>query len=138
MVIQVIIRLTLYTDQVINYITSIRNFRNVIKFPHTHRLSHGIRAPKIMALITRYDVKIRNCHFSFQIKFFSQLYLCEASYILLEYAKTAMFLWMFVEGLYLHNVVTVTVFQGRFPHIWYCCIGWGSPLILTVHSTIIL
>lgn len=32
--------------------------------------------------------------------------LCEASYALLEYAKTAMFMWMFIEGLFLHNMVT--------------------------------
>lgn len=61
-----------------------------------------------------------------------QPYLCEASYILLEYAKTAMFLWMFIEGLYLHNVVTVTVFQGRFPHLIYAIAGWGSPVLITV------
>ncbi|CAG9805319.1 unnamed protein product [Chironomus riparius] len=58
-------------------------------------------------------------------------YLCEGSYILLEYARTAMFLWMFIEGLYLHNVVTVTVFQGRFPHYLYASIGWGLPIIMT-------
>lgn len=46
-----------------------------------------------------------------------------------------MFLWMFIEGLYLHNVVTVTVFQGRFPHIIYAAIGWGSPVIMTVRAT---
>lgn len=34
-----------------------------------------------------------------------------------------MFMWMFIEGLYLHNVVTVSVFQGRFPHITYVSIG---------------
>lgn len=62
----------------------------------------------------------------------SQPYLCEASYVLLEYARTAMFLWMFIEGLYLHNVVTVTVFQGRFPHLIYAALGWGAPLILAV------
>jgi hypothetical protein len=32
--------------------------------------------------------------------------LCEASYVLLEYARTAMFMWMFIEGLYLHNMIT--------------------------------
>ncbi|CAG7785775.1 unnamed protein product, partial [Allacma fusca] len=32
--------------------------------------------------------------------------LCEAAYIFLEYARTAMFMWMFLEGLYLHNVIT--------------------------------
>jgi hypothetical protein len=45
-----------------------------------------------------------------------------------------MFLWMFIEGLYLHNVVTVTVFQGRFPHYLYASIGWGLPIIMTVRD----
>lgn len=49
----------------------------------------------------------------------------------MEYARTAMFLWMFIEGLYLHNVVTVTVFQGKFPHLIYAAIGWGSPVLMT-------
>ena len=42
-----------------------------------------------------------------------------------------MFMWMFIEGLYLHNVITVTVFQGRFPHIVYAVLGWGGPVIMT-------
>lgn len=52
--------------------------------------------------------------------------------MLLEYARTAMFLWMFIEGLYLHNVVTVTVFQGRFPHLLYAALGWGAPVVMAV------
>lgn len=28
--------------------------------------------------------------------------------MLLEYVKTAMFMWMFIEGLFLHNMVTGT------------------------------
>lgn len=48
-----------------------------------------------------------------------------------------MFMWMFIEGLYLHNVVTVTVFQGRFPHTIYAIVGWGSPFMLTVVWAII-
>lgn len=44
-----------------------------------------------------------------------------------------MFLWMFIEGLYLHNVVTVTVFQGKFPHLFYAALGWGAPVIMTVN-----
>lgn len=42
-----------------------------------------------------------------------------------------MFMWMFIEGLYLHNVVTVTVLQGRFPHTIYAILGWGSPVLMT-------
>nr|XP_024218284.1 PDF receptor [Halyomorpha halys] len=57
--------------------------------------------------------------------------LCEASYVLLEYARTAMFMWMFIEGLYLHNVVTVRVFQETFRYRLYICVGWGLPLVMT-------
>lgn len=58
-------------------------------------------------------------------------FLCEGAYILLEYARTAMFMWMFIEGLYLHSVVTVTVFQGKLPHRIYAIAGWGAPIIMT-------
>lgn len=58
-------------------------------------------------------------------------YLCEASYVLLEYARTAMFMWMFIEGLYLHNMVTVAVFQGSFPLIIFSLLGWGMPVLMT-------
>lgn len=60
-----------------------------------------------------------------------QPYLCEGSYVLLEYARTAMFMWMFVEGLYLHNVITVTVFQEHSYYVAYSFLGWGAPAIMT-------
>ncbi|GJQ69993.1 putative Secretin family 7 transmembrane receptor [Trypoxylus dichotomus] len=59
-------------------------------------------------------------------------YLCEACIILLEYAKTAMFMWMFIEGLYLHNVITVTVFQEYSYVKLYFYIGWGVPLVMVM------
>ncbi|XP_036148824.1 PDF receptor isoform X3 [Monomorium pharaonis] len=57
--------------------------------------------------------------------------LCEANYVLLEYVKTAMFMWMFIEGLFLHNMVTVTVFQETSYYRMYRFIGWGCPLLMT-------
>ncbi|XP_076033615.1 PDF receptor-like isoform X2 [Oratosquilla oratoria] len=57
--------------------------------------------------------------------------LCESSYVLLEYARTAMFMWMFIEGLYLHNKITVTVFQHKFYYSVYHMVGWGIPIPLT-------
>ena len=57
--------------------------------------------------------------------------LCEASYVLLEYARTTMFMWMFIEGLYLHNMVTVTVFQESAHYSVYTVVGWGAPVIMT-------
>lgn len=44
--------------------------------------------------------------------------LCEASYVLLEYVKTAMFMWMFIEGLFLHNMVT-GMYLGNKTHFTY-------------------
>ena len=41
-----------------------------------------------------------------------QPYLCESFYVLLEYARTAMFHWFFIEGLHLHNVLTIEVFPA--------------------------
>ncbi|XP_033169658.1 PDF receptor [Drosophila mauritiana] len=94
MVLQVIIRLTLYLDQ----------FR---------------RGNKEAATNTSLSV-IENTP-----------YLCEASYVLLEYARTAMFMWMFIEGLYLHNMVTVAVFQGSFPLKFFSRLGWCVPILMT-------
>lgn len=95
MVIQVIIRLTLYLDQAI------------IRGGRTIKESSSLNG-------------IENTP-----------YICEASYVLLEYARTAMFMWMFIEGLYLHNVVTATVLQGRFPQTVYAIIGWGTAVVMT-------
>jgi len=57
--------------------------------------------------------------------------LCESFYIILEYARTTMFVWMFIEGLYLHNLITVMVFRPDTYHKWYLVLGWGIPVILT-------
>ncbi|XP_015183635.1 PREDICTED: PDF receptor-like [Polistes dominula] len=59
-------------------------------------------------------------------------FLCEASYVFLEYAKTAMFMWMFIEGLFLHNMVTVTVFQETSYYRIYRFVGWGCPVVITL------
>lgn len=57
---------------------------------------------------------------------------------MLEYAKTAMFMWMFIEGLYLHNMITVTVFQEYTYIKVYCYIGWLVPGIMTAVWLIIM
>ncbi|XP_064103356.1 PDF receptor-like [Macrobrachium nipponense] len=56
---------------------------------------------------------------------------CESFYVLLEYARTAMFMWMFIEGLYLHNMVTLTVFHDKPNYRMFYAIGWGLPVIMT-------
>ncbi|XP_047108870.1 PDF receptor-like, partial [Schistocerca piceifrons] len=101
MVVQVVIRLTLYADQAV-----VRGGASTQPAPAAPRTAHrqGIDNTPV---------------------------LCEASYVLLEYARTSMFMWMFVEGLYLHNAVTVTVFQEGSYLVAYSLLGWGVPVLMT-------
>lgn len=57
--------------------------------------------------------------------------LCKAIYSLLEYTKTVCFMWMFIEGFYLHNMIVVSVFSGNPNYFLYYLLGWGSPLLST-------
>ncbi|KAL3280953.1 hypothetical protein HHI36_004179, partial [Cryptolaemus montrouzieri] len=49
----------------------------------------------------------------------------------LEYTRTTMFMWMFIEGLYLHNVITVTVFQEYSYMKLYFYIGYGLSALMS-------
>ncbi|XP_071551532.1 PDF receptor-like isoform X2 [Panulirus ornatus] len=57
--------------------------------------------------------------------------LCEGFYVLMEYARTAMFLWMFIEGHYLNSMLTVAVFTDQPNHMVYNLLGWGLPVVMT-------
>jgi hypothetical protein len=52
--------------------------------------------------------------------------LCESFYVLLEYARTAMFMWMFIEGMYLNKLISVAYFQRPDSYKLYYIIGWGE------------
>ncbi|BFZ01893.1 hypothetical protein BsWGS_04932 [Bradybaena similaris] len=56
---------------------------------------------------------------------------CEALYSLLEYTKTVKFMWMFIEGIYLHKLVAVSVFSGKPNYVIFYVVGWGFPLLIT-------
>nr|AKQ63005.1 orphan G-protein coupled receptor 11 [Platynereis dumerilii] len=58
--------------------------------------------------------------------------LCEVLKTMVEYTKTVMFVWMFIEGMYLHNMLVVSVFTGRPKYMLFYILGWGFPIILTL------
>ncbi|KAH3715038.1 hypothetical protein DPMN_057742 [Dreissena polymorpha] len=58
--------------------------------------------------------------------------LCEIQYALLEYTKTVQFMWMLIEGMYLHNQIAVSVFSKKPNYVVFYCMGWGVPIPLTV------
>ncbi|XP_037089674.1 PDF receptor-like [Pollicipes pollicipes] len=57
--------------------------------------------------------------------------LCETFYTMIEYGRTSMFMWMFIEGLYLNNLVSVPFFQGPISYTLYYLLGWGLPMLMT-------
>ncbi|CAG0896182.1 unnamed protein product [Darwinula stevensoni] len=92
MLIQVLIRLMLYIDQVI-----VRKDDTGIHSGIKHEMNGIDNTP----------------------------YVCEVFYILLEYARTAMFMWMFIEGLYLNKLISVAFFQRPQSYKLYYFLGWG-------------
>ncbi|ELU10117.1 hypothetical protein CAPTEDRAFT_219483 [Capitella teleta] len=58
--------------------------------------------------------------------------LCECLLTLIEYTKTVMFMWMFIEGMYLHNMLVVSVFSGKPNYLLYYIMGWGFPCVPTL------
>lgn len=58
--------------------------------------------------------------------------LCEVAVTILEYSSTVMFMWLFIEGLYLHNQITVSVFTSSPKFLLFYFIGWGFPFVPTI------
>ncbi|KAJ8313895.1 hypothetical protein KUTeg_008456, partial [Tegillarca granosa] len=51
---------------------------------------------------------------------------CELFYALLEYTKTVQFMWMLIEGLFLHNLIAISVFSARPNYLIFYALGWGK------------
>ncbi|XP_052247740.1 PDF receptor-like [Dreissena polymorpha] len=54
------------------------------------------------------------------------------TYALLEYTKTVQFMWMLIEGMYLHNQIAVSVFSKKANYVVFYSMGWGVLIPLTV------
>ncbi|KAJ8254089.1 hypothetical protein COCON_G00207010 [Conger conger] len=57
---------------------------------------------------------------------------CRIAMVLMQYGVMANNYWLLVEGIYLHNLLVVTVFNERNYFNIYLCIGWGTPLIFVL------
>ena len=64
--------------------------------------------------------KMLQCFCSFQPL------LCEVFYTLIEYGKTTMFLWMFIEGIILYHMTTVAYSRGPEHQNLFYVVGWGK------------
>lgn len=105
MLIQVVIRLILYTDQYVSRKGSKDDSGSPGNDTEYYQESNkGIDNTVLLLKMLNFSPFISQS--------FLQPYLCESFYILLEYARTAMFHWFFIEGLHLHNVLTIDVFPA--------------------------
>ncbi|CAJ0968399.1 unnamed protein product [Ranitomeya imitator] len=50
---------------------------------------------------------------------------CRAASVLMQYGIIANYCWLLVEGIYLHNLLVLSVFSERSYFALYVCIGWG-------------
>ncbi|KAE8283288.1 Glucagon receptor [Larimichthys crocea] len=57
---------------------------------------------------------------------------CRIAVVMMQYSILANSYWLLVEGIYLHNLLVITVFTERNYFKIYLCIGWGTPLIFLV------
>lgn len=53
---------------------------------------------------------------------------CRLFFSLFQYVLTASYIWIFVEGLYLHMLLYVSVFTEKTRILWYMVFGWSVPV----------
>ncbi|KAL3832263.1 hypothetical protein ACJMK2_023923 [Sinanodonta woodiana] len=52
---------------------------------------------------------------------------CRMFFTIFHYSLSANYIWIFIEGLYLHMLINVSVFSEKHRIIWYIVGGWGIP-----------
>ncbi|MCJ8746063.1 hypothetical protein PDJAM_G00137330 [Pangasius djambal] len=57
---------------------------------------------------------------------------CRIAVVMMQYSIIANSHWLLVEGIYLHNLLAVTVLTEGNHFSIYLCIGWGAPLIFVL------
>lgn len=57
---------------------------------------------------------------------------CRVAMVLMQYSVVASYYWLFVEGLYLLNLLVIAVFSEKSYFNIYLCIGWGTPVLVVV------
>ncbi|XP_052791263.1 secretin receptor-like [Mya arenaria] len=62
---------------------------------------------------------------------------CKLLITLFHYVLSANYMWILVEGLYLHTLVYVSVFSERSTVRWYYLLGWGTPFLSIVPWVIV-
>ncbi|XP_033761679.1 calcitonin gene-related peptide type 1 receptor-like isoform X1 [Pecten maximus] len=65
-------------------------------------------------------------------------WLCKTFQVLNQYTALANIYWMFVEGLFLHNSIVVSVFSTEAPFKLFFFTGWGFPALVIITWAVIM
>lgn len=61
---------------------------------------------------------------------------CRIAVVMMQYSIMANSYWLLVEGVYLRNLLVITVFSERNYFKIYLCIGWGELAFCVFHDII--
>ncbi|XP_072179118.1 uncharacterized protein [Diadema setosum] len=109
------------------YFKSLRCVRNYI---HLNLVSSFI----LLCIVFFFTI-ILSSTFKSSSFLFSKWY-CQLQMTAVMYLTLTNFFWMFVEGLYLHTMVTRALVVRRERFWVYCLIGWGLPVVFAVGHVI--
>ncbi|KAK3578748.1 hypothetical protein CHS0354_010131 [Potamilus streckersoni] len=57
---------------------------------------------------------------------------CKFFFTIFQYSLSANYIWIFIEGAYLHMLINVAVFSQKHRIIWYIVFGWGFPWLFII------
>ncbi|XP_021371089.1 secretin receptor-like isoform X2 [Mizuhopecten yessoensis] len=62
---------------------------------------------------------------------------CKLFFTVFHYLLGTNYMWIFVEGMYLHTLISVNVFSERSSIVWFVLFGWVSPVLFVVPWVIV-
>ncbi|KAL5006809.1 hypothetical protein ScPMuIL_015615, partial [Solemya velum] len=62
---------------------------------------------------------------------------CRLFFTIYNYINACSYMWIFVEGLYLQMLISVSVFADKKRTKWYMALGWTFPLTFTIPWAIV-
>ncbi|KAJ8737313.1 hypothetical protein PYW07_000584 [Mythimna separata] len=65
-------------------------------------------------------------------------YVCEGTFVLLEYSRLVVYGWMFIEGIFLNTLISANTLRNEIPINYFYVGGWGVPaIVIAIWATVV-
>ncbi|KAJ8737489.1 hypothetical protein PYW08_000084 [Mythimna loreyi] len=65
-------------------------------------------------------------------------YVCEGTFILLEYSRLVVYGWMFIEGIFLNTLISANTLRNEIPINYFYVGGWCVPaIVIAIWATVV-